>query len=334
MGAGGPVQSPQVISLDSIPWLWAKLNENGLFHFSSLNELPEDAAREREFFSSRRLKAGVAALISAKGMLLGMLALGQLTHELSLNESLLTRLRLVCEVIANALARARADAALSVSRNEARQLAGRLLTAQEDERRRLAREMHDDISQRLATTAIAAGKVELQLPPRDASRESVASLKEELIVLSDDVHRISRQLHPAILDDLGLEDAIRSECGRFAEREEMAVGFHCGRLPESLPKDIAPCMYRVAQEALRNIAKHSQADRIEIVLNADLEFLNLEVRDFGRGFDPATARCQPGLGLASMEERVRLVGGEITIASAPGEGTSIAVRIPLSEEDA
>ena len=204
------------------------------------------------------LKAGVAVPLKAKGTILGMLAFGQLTRERSWNDTILQRLKLVGEVIANALAHARADESLCASREEARQLAGRLLTAQEDERKRLAREMHDDVSQRLAATAIEAGKFEQQFPVADPSREAMASLKDHLIALSDDVHRISRQLHPAILDDLGLEDAIRSECDRFAEREGVAIQFHCGDLPDRLPKDIALCLYRIAQEALRNVAKHAQ----------------------------------------------------------------------------
>jgi signal transduction histidine kinase len=113
----------------------------------------------------------------------------------------------------------------------------------------------------------------------------------------------------------------------------MAVNFRCGRLPTRLPKDLALCLYRIAQEALRNVIKHAQTDRVDLVLNADLEFLYLEVRDFGRGFDPAVERSQPGLGLASMKERVRLVDGEVTISSAPGEGTTLGVRVPLLEED-
>ena len=192
--------------------------------------------------------------------------------------------------------------------------------------------MHDDVTQRLAATAIFAGKFEQQFPAADPSREAMASLKGQLIALSDDVHRISRQLHPAILDDLGLEDALRSECDRFAEREGVVTHFHCGALPEGLPKDIALCLYRIAQEALRNVAKHAQTNRVELVLNADAEFLDLEVRDFGRGFAPEEVRCRPGLGLASMEERTRLVGGELTISSVPSQGTSLAVRIPLPEE--
>jgi signal transduction histidine kinase len=262
-----------------------------------------------------------------------MLSFGQLTEERPWNETVLNRLKQVGEVVANALAHARADERLCASREEARQLAGRLLTAQEDERRRLAREMHDDVTQRLAATAIAAGKFEDQFPAGDPSRKAMSSLKDQLIALSDDVHRISRQLHPAILDDLGLEDTLRSECDRFAEREGVVTHFHCGDLPDRLPKDIALCLYRIAQEALRNAAKHAQTDRVELVLNADAEFLDLEVRDFGRGFFPETVRRQPGLGLASMEERTRLIGGELTISSVPSQGTSIAVRIPLPEDD-
>jgi signal transduction histidine kinase len=262
-----------------------------------------------------------------------MLAFGQLTREQSWSDTIVQRMKLVGEVIANALAHARSDETLCASREEARHLAGRLLTAQEDERKRLAREMHDDVSQRLAATAIEAGKLEQQFPMADPLRAAMEGLKGHLIALSDDVHRISRQLHPSILDDLGLEDAIRSECDRFADREGVAIRFHCGDLPDMLPKDIALCLYRIAQEALRNVSKHAHSDRVELLLNADPEFIHLEVRDFGRGFRLDEVRGQPGLGLASMEERVRLAGGKITISSVPGKGTSIAVRVPLLEED-
>ena len=146
------------------------------------------------------------------------------------------------------------------------------------------------------------------------------------------MHRLSRQLHPAILDDLGLKDALRAECDRVAERERLAVNFRCGQLPARVPRDLTHCLYRIAQEALRNAVKHAQADRVDVTMNADLEFLELEVRDFGRGFDPVAGERRSGLGLASMEERVRLVGGEIVISSSPGHGTTIQVRVPLPHE--
>ncbi len=329
----GEARAPEVLPLASIPWLWAKLNRGDWFHFSSLTDVPKEAGEEKKLMLRLGLKAGVAVALNVQGTVVGLLAFGQLTRAQTWDETILQRLKLVGEVVANALAHARADKALATSRREARQLAGRLLTAQEDERKRLARDMHDDVSQRLAAAAIEAGKVEQLMPAAGPSRAAIAGLREHLIALSDEVHRLSRQLHPAILDDLGLQAAIRAECDRLAERERMAVNFRCGRLPTRLPKDLALCLYRIAQEALRNVVKHAQTDRVDLILNADLEFVYLEVRDFGRGFDPAVERSQPGLGLASMEERVRLVGGELVISSTPGQGTCIQVRIPLPEED-
>ena len=261
-----------------------------------------------------------------------MLTFGLRTHEQAWDERILQRLKLFCGVVADALAHARADATLAATRSEARQLAGRLLTAQEDERKRLAREMHDDVSQRLAATAIQAGRMEQQLMTTDPSRAALASIKEHLIDLSRDVHRMSRQLHPAILDDLGLPDALRSECERLGNQSQLAVHFHCGHLPTGLPKDIALCLYRVAQESLWNAAKHAHTDRVDLALNADAECVRLEVRDYGCGFDVAQTLSQPGLGLASMRERVRLVGGTINVESAPQQGTSIVVSIPLPED--
>ena len=157
----------------------------------------------------------------------------------------------------------------------------------------------------------------------------MTQLRERLIALSDDVHRISRRLHPSILDDLGLTDAIRSECDRISEQGKIAVDFHGGQFPEHVPKDLALCLYRVAQETLRNAVKHSRTERIDMKLSADAEFLYLELHDYGCGFDPDAVRGQPGLGLASMEERVRLADGVLAINSKGGEGTCISVTIPL-----
>jgi signal transduction histidine kinase/ABC-type uncharacterized transport system substrate-binding protein len=324
----GEAQPPAVIPLDSIPWMWHQLVRGEVFHFSSVSELPVEACRERELANLLGLKSGAAVALQDNGRVFGMLKFGLRTREQPWDERILQRLKLFCEVVAGALAHARADAALSASRSEARQLAGRLLTAQEDERRRLAREMHDDVSQRLAAAAIQAGTIEQQLTGPNPPRAALVGLREHLIALSEDVHRLSRQLHPAILDDLGLKDALRAECDRVAERGRLAVNFRCGQLPPRLPGGLALCVYRVAQEAMHNAIKHAHTDRVEVTLNVDLEFLDLEVRDFGRGFDPDVRRGRSGLGLASMEERVRLVGGEILVSSSPGQGTSIQVRIP------
>ncbi len=327
----GETPPPAVVPLDSIPWMWAQLIRGDVFHVSSTSDLPAEACHERQLADHLRVKAVAAVALQENGEVSGMLAFGLRTHAQAWDERILQRIRLISEVIGNALSHIRADEALAASRNETRQLAGRILTAQEDERKRIARELHDDVSQRLAAGAIETGKAEQDLPAPHPSRAALAGLKEHLIALSDDVHRLSRQLHPAILDDLGLKDALRAECDRVAERGRLAVNFRCGQLPAGVPRDLALCVYRIAQEALRNAVKHAQADRVDLTLNADLEYLDLEVRDFGRGFDPAAGRRGAGLGLASMEERVRLAGGELSISSSPGQGTTIQVRVPLPE---
>ncbi len=214
---------------------------------------------------------------------------------------------------------------------EARALAGKILTAQEDERRYLAREMHDDLSQRLAASAIEAGNLEQRFQESPESHTALGSLKKNLITICDDVHRLSRQIHPAILDDFGLADALHSECDRFADRERVAVEFRAGELPANLPKEVALCLYRIAQEALWNAAKYAHSERVTVELNADPEFVHLEIRDFGRGFEPLQVAESQGLGLASMKERARLVRGTIDIDSAPDKGTKITVQVPVPE---
>lgn len=215
---------------------------------------------------------------------------------------------------------------------EARDLAGKILTAQEDERRFLAREMHDDLSQRLAASAIEAGNLEQLVRGSPESMSAVGVLKEHLVTLCDDVHRLSRRIHSSILDDFGLADAIRSECVRFEERNGTPVEFRCGDLPSNIPHDVTLCLYRIAQESLWNTTKYACTDRVLVELNADPEFLHLELQDFGRGFDTTLAANHQGLGLASMSERARLVRGKIEIASSPGQGVTVSVQIPLPED--
>ncbi len=215
---------------------------------------------------------------------------------------------------------------------EARNLAGKILTAQEDERRYLAREMHDDLTQRLAASAIAAGSLEQKLQASEESREAIASLKGGLIAICDDMHRLSRQLHPAILDDFGLAATLHSECDRLAERCGISVEFRCGSLPANLPGNISICLYRIAQEAFWNTAKYSHTDRVVVELNSDPEFIHLNIRDFGIGIQSHQISDRQGLGMSSMRERARLVQGTISINSRPGEGVTIDVGVPLPED--
>jgi len=215
-----------------------------------------------------------------------------------------------------------------------RDLSGHLINAQEEGRRRLARELHDDVSQRLAVLAIEAGKLEQQSHHSpELIHGNLQGMKDQIVKLARDIHRISRQLHPSILDDLGLVDAMESECRRFSELEGIPVKFTADRFPERTPKDVSLCIYRVMQESLRNIAKHAKAREAHVTLTSMNGSVRLMVEDSGVGFDPAKTRGKSGLGLASMEERVRLINGSLSIHSAPGKGTVIEIQAPLAGKD-
>jgi signal transduction histidine kinase len=253
---------------------------------------------------------------------------------------LVQRLRLVGEIFTNALARKRGDEALRAqeralqkTREELRGLAARLIRAQEEERRRIAREMHDDWTQRLAVLAIETTKFEQQLGLSPPGRAQLQEIRVGLVSLAEDVHALSRQIHPSILDDLGLVEALRSECASFTRREGLEVHYQPAEAPTNVSKDVALCLYRVAQEALRNVAKHAAAREALVTLAIEGSDLVLRVQDHGAGFDPAAARSEQGLGLSSMHERVALIQATLSVTSSPGQGTTVEARVPMPRSD-
>jgi PAS domain S-box-containing protein len=225
------------------------------------------------------------------------------------------------------------EKSLQQTRESLRTLAAKLLHAQEEERRRIAREMHDDWTQRLAVLGIDVAKLEKYLDAPETARTLLRAMQEQLVSLSEDVHALSRQLHPSILDDLGLVEALRSECASFSRREKIAVAYRPHEIPSTVTKSVALCIYRVAQEALRNIAKHAVVSEATVTLAVNGSRLRLSVEDRGIGFDPDEDSTQPGLGLSSMEERVRLIQGELSLISAPGRGTTVLVHVPLTPNE-
>jgi PAS domain S-box-containing protein len=208
------------------------------------------------------------------------------------------------------------------------ELVRRLVHAQEKEHRRIARELHDDLTQRLAVLAIDAGMLE-RLPncPPDFGAKA-RDMREQLVSLSESVHTLSRQLHPSILDDLGLVDALRSECLSLGQRDGITVEYRVKGIPPDLPRDIALCVYRVAQEGLRNVARHAQTLGASVRLIANERRLVLCVRDRGIGFE-VTAHGKTGVGLESMRERARLIHARVKVRSRRGEGTRIILSVPL-----
>ena len=208
----------------------------------------------------------------------------------------------------------------------AHELSGRLINAQEDERRRIARDLHDDFNQRLSLLS-----VELELLGRGQSGRAVsgfAQLASQIRHLSSEVHKLSYQLHPAKLDQLGLETATRSLCRDVARQSGVRVEFTAASVPPDVPPEVALCLYRIAQEALRNVVRHSRAAAASVDLQADGSALRMTVSDGGRGFDVSSAAV--GLGLLSMRERAHLTKGSMVVESSPDRGTRIVVNVPLA----
>jgi signal transduction histidine kinase len=205
---------------------------------------------------------------------------------------------------------------------------GRLLiTAHEDERRLLARELHDDLSQRLARAAIDAGFARSS-QGTDATDDVLKNLHHELVGISKDVHDMSYRLHPSLVDDLGIAAALYSEIERLQRQTRISITGKISEIPDQLPPDLALCLYRIAQEALQNAIKHGRADAIEVALERVDHVLMLEVHDNGVGFDFEEVRDVFSLGLSSMRERAALVNGALTINSRPGIGTTVKLTVP------
>src|SRR6267142_983347 len=210
--------------------------------------------------------------------------------------------------------------------------AGRLLQAQENESRRIARELHDDLGQGLALLTV---KMDLlrQKPPEAADQlgERMQELLAHVRHLSSSVHDLSHQLHPSKLEQLGLVAAIGGLCRELTHHHGLKIEFTHDQMPAAISPDTALCLYRIAQEGLQNAIKHSGAQQAEVVLSRTADAISLWIVDHGRGFDPRQVQGKSGLGLVSMRERVRYLGGEIVIGSPPSGGTRLYVRVPLRE---
>jgi two-component system, NarL family, sensor kinase len=328
---------PRVVLDEEWPWYARTIYQGEVLRLSGLpDSLPPEATREREYCARVGMKAHVMVPLKVLNSVVGTIGFASFSRHRDWPDDLVQRLRLVGEIFTNALARKQADEALRArelslrqTREGLQELASRLIHAQEEERRRIAREMHDDWTQRLAVLGIELAKLESHIGSPEKALPVLCGVREALMTLSDDLHAVSRQLHPSILDDLGLVEALRSECASFSRREGIAVAYRPWKGPIGLTKDAALAVYRVAQEALRNVAKHAAVKEARVSLSVTPEEVVLAVEDDGAGFDSAAVHSKHGLGLYSMSERVQLIQGDLRVTSAPGRGTTISVRVPL-----
>ena len=206
----------------------------------------------------------------------------------------------------------------------------KLLEAQEQERRRIGRELHDDINQRLALLSVEIQRMKEVSPVTYGElRSRMDELGKRTSEISAVVQSLSHELHSSKLEYLGLVSAMRGFCKEFGDKHKVEVDFDSEGIPATVPQEISICLFRVMQEGLQNALKHSGVRFFEVKLHGSPTEIQLIVRDSGVGFDPELAKDTQGLGLISMQERVRLVKGTISITSKPQSGTEINVRVPL-----
>ena len=192
---------------------------------------------------------------------------------------------------------------------------------QEEERRRISQELHDDLGQRLALLEINISQLEQRPLPRDV-RDGLTSARELIAELDKDIHRICYQLYPVVLEKLGLVVALRSLCQEFSQMTGVSVTFNTNA-PKDIPANLSLCLYRITQEALHNVGKHAQAKEAKVSLREIVDRLEVVVTDSGIGFDPFLSRQRSGFGLIAIEERVKNAGGHCSIKSSPCEGTEV-----------
>jgi PAS domain S-box-containing protein len=206
----------------------------------------------------------------------------------------------------------------------------KLVRAQEQERKRIARELHDDIGQRLAMLSVELEQLHLATPELPEIRRRLGELQRQSREITTDVQTLSHELHSTRLDYLGPVPAMKALCRDIGEQTKMQIDFKSESMPAALSPDTALCLFRVLQEALRNAVKHSGGQRVEVGLLGTPDEIHLTVIDQGSGFDTGTAKEGRGLGLTSMEERLKLLGGTLSIESQHGRGTTIQARTPLA----
>ena len=233
------------------------------------------------------------------------------------------RLQRIIGMVADVTGRKLAEEALF-------RLSRRLIEAQELERARIARELHDDLSQRMALLQISLEQVAQDTAGLSSKiRQQLHNITKVSAEISSSLHDLSHQLHPYKLDTLGLVAALGGFCNEFSRQHNLQVQFVHHHVPGQIPNEVTLCLFRIAQEALRNVVKHSGGTEAEVELSGHGDRIDLCISDSGVGFSPEHVKAETGLGLISIRERLRLVGGHLSVESEPSHGTRIRARVPL-----
>ena len=223
---------------------------------------------------------------------------------------------------------------LAMTRHARKDVEARLIEAHEAERTRIAGELHDDIGQRMAVLTMDLDALGQALPlPTDEARTRVRALGDRTLQLAKDIQALSHRLHPPKLEYLGVASASASFCREVSRQQNVDIAFSHDGIPDGVPNHVALSLFRVLQEAVTNAVRHAGVREVAVTLRGSPEDIRLEIVDAGVGFDRDAVLSGRALGLIGMQERVRLVNGDLVIESRPGAGTSIRARVPLSGSD-
>lgn len=300
-----------------------------------LETLIPERFRERH----RARRKAFTATPNARGMGMGLELVGKRSDgsefpiEVSLSSLETKRGRLAVSFVSDITVRKNTESELRESEQKLRYLAASLFTAQEDERRTLARELHDDVTQWLAHFSIELGRLATKCSDRTHERNRLQVLQDQAKHVSSDVRRLAHGLHPSVIADFGLSVALEEFCEEFEKSRGVQVYFWGPSDGEPLKGMVATCLYRVAQESLRNATVHGHATEIVVKLTFAIDEIQLTVKDNGVGFTNDPFQHRTGLGVVSMRERVGILNGSLSITSHPGQGCLVNVTVPLAGVD-
>jgi PAS domain S-box-containing protein len=320
---------PLDVANDQTPWITEQLLRGNTVKWPRIpDDVPEQALKEKEFACRIGVKSALSIPVCIGGSVICAISFTSMRIHRDWPDEMVARLQLVGEIFANAIARKRSAKDLEEANRQLRLLSRRLFEVQEEERRHLARELHDEIGQ-----ALTAAKINLQSVNGNGDGAIVTRLQETIAILDrllGQVRQISLDLRPSTLDDLGLVPALRSLLDQQGRRASVAVRFSATNVPENINPEIQTTCFRIAQEAITNALRHAHATRVDVDLVGNDKKLRLVIRDNGKGFDVELAQTQTiGLGLIGIKERAALVSGQARITSSPNAGTTIEISLPL-----
>jgi signal transduction histidine kinase len=318
-------------AIKDLPWLSTAVMRGEVVSFARIDDLPAEAIREKE--AARRFgpRSNVTFPLKVGGKVIGAMTFGTVHREREWPQAIVNHLRVFVEMIGSAIARTDAERSLQESEAILSSISGRLLEAQEEERSRIARELHDDIGQRLAVLGIGLSQLQQSLPGATELSDSIDKLRRQTTQIASDVQSLSHELHSSRLGLLGLVSAMRAFCEEFSEQQKAKIDLKADDLQTPISPDISLCFFRILQEALSNAVKHSGTRQFAVRLWETATEVHLMVSDSGSGFDVKEPGSVRGLGLISMEERLRIVKGRLSVESGVQNGTTIHARVPLAE---